>query len=253
MCPAEDGRFNMEPAMTSIRITTCSVIANTLEPHKELFRKRLNAPTHALDSLEDTLKLVKNLRNATPKMNISRGDSSSPEAIEEVSSPTIEESTTTRSSRPPRRRSRSYSWSSETDMTKKNRKLINSHLRRMGDVVGKEASLNKNGSCLLRFRRFVVTIEVPNDHSGDFHVHTMIYRIEKGDDRYALIKKCMELNYNAEGTRGGTLGLLDDEINLFFSSPVAGLTRERLAHCLEDFMQTILDVNEVIVGCASKR
>lgn len=159
-----------------------------------------------------------------------------------------------REHRPCRTRARTASWSKETDVTKKNRKLINSLLRRMSDIVGKDASLDPSGMCHFQFRRFVVSLDVPvaDDQSGCFRLYTLVLRIEKGDNRYALMKKCMELNYNGVHTRGACLGMEGDEISLFRESTVAGLTRDRLARCLEEFMQTTLEVNHELEALRRK-
>ena len=146
-----------------------------------------------------------------------------------------------------RSRSRSSSWTASTmntsERTTKNRKTINAYLRRMGDVVGTGASLNSQGVCYFHFQRFVIALDVPDDSSGCFHIFAMVFHINKGDDRSTLIERAMELNYNGEETRGSCLGLRGDEINLSYSSPVEGLSRKQMIRCLQDFMQTALDVN----------
>lgn len=174
-------------------------------------------------------------------MNVFKQDSRSQKHLEEA----FREQAIKREHRPNRRRSRTESWTlTASDKAKRNRKLVNSHLHRMSDIVGEDASLNKHGLSIFHFHRFVVTLDVPDDHSDCFRVHTMVFRMDKTDNCYALMKRCMELNYNGEGTRGACLGLDGDEINLFYSSPIAGLTREHLAHCLRDFMQTAIDVSQ---------
>lgn len=163
----------------------------------------------------------------------------------------------TRIGRLQRSRSRSSSLTSSiggaSNRTAKNRKTINAFLRRMGDVVGKGASLNSQGVCYFHFRRFVIALDVPDDPSGCFRMFAMVFHIKEGDDRSTLIERAMELNYNGEETRGSCLGLHGDEINLSYSSPVDGLSRKQMIRCLEDFMQTALDVHRELEALRRSR
>jgi hypothetical protein len=45
------------------------------------------------------------------------------------------------------------------------------------------------------------------------------------------------------GTKGATLGLDGNEVNLCFSMPVMGLKYDNMTDCMEDFMQTAVEIN----------
>lgn len=121
----------------------------------------------------------------------------------------------------------------------------------MHHLGGKDLLLNESGVCVVQYKKFIIALEVPDDNAGCFLVSSMVFRIEKGDNRLALMEKAMELNYMQEETRGACLGLQGDEINLCFSAPIATLTREHLVRYLEDFMQTCAEMNAALE--ASKR
>lgn len=150
----------------------------------------------------------------------------------------------------PRRLSRTSSWNTASERTAKNRKIVNSYLRRMhhhhrGE---KDLVLNESGVCIIQYKKFIIALEVPDDNSGCFVVSSMVFRIDNGDinNRLALMEKAMELNYMQEETRGACLGLQGDEISLCFSAPIATLTREHLVHYMEDFMQTCAEMNAAL-------
>lgn len=157
----------------------------------------------------------------------------------------------------PRRLSRTSSWNTASERTAKNRKIVNSYLRRMHHHhrdEQKDLVLNESGVCIIQYKKFIIALEVPDDNSGCFVVSSMVYRIDKstGDSnnhrrRLALMEKAMELNYMQEETRGACLGLQGDEISLCFSAPIATLTREKhLVHYMEDFMQTCAEMNAAL-------
>jgi hypothetical protein len=157
----------------------------------------------------------------------------------------------------PRRLSRTSSWNTASERTAKNRKIVNSYLRRMhhhhrGEK--KDLVLNESGVCIIQYKKFIIALEVPDDNSGCFVVSSMVFRIDNGDinNRLALMEKAMELNYMQEETRGACLGLQGDEISLCFSAPIATLTREHLVHYMEDFMQTCAEMNAALEALKRK-
>jgi hypothetical protein len=123
----------------------------------------------------------------------------------------------------------------------------------MHHLVGKDVSLNERGICFVQYKKFIISLEIPDNNAGCFLVSSMVFRIEKGDNRLALMEKAMKLNYMQEDTRGASLGSQGDEINLCFSAPIATLTRDHLVHYLEDFMQTAADMNAALEACKQKR
>ena len=53
----------------------------------------------------------------------------------------------------------------------------------------------------------------------------------------------MQLSGMQLGTKGATLGLSGNELNLCFSMPVAGLKFNGMADIIEDFMQSAVEIN----------
>lgn len=128
------------------------------------------------------------------------------------------------------------------DRTPKFRKVIGSYLRHLGHQVGHDLQLGPNGLCYFHYHQFVIVIEVP-EGSECLHVYTMVLRLEAGDDRFSVLQACMELNNMKEGTRGSTLGLDGDEVNLCYSIPISAISRDSFKKELENFIVVALDVN----------
>lgn len=124
----------------------------------------------------------------------------------------------------------------------KNRKIMNSVLKYVGQQVNKELSLCDKGICYFQCNQFMIVIEVP-DKSDSVFLYSMVFGLRRKDDRGAILEKCMQLNYMKHATRGSTLGLNGDEMNLCFSCPVSGLTRDSFVEALENFIVTALQVN----------
>mmetsp|Transcript_13510 Transcript_13510/g.19087 ORF Transcript_13510/g.19087 Transcript_13510/m.19087 type:complete len:203 (-) Transcript_13510:174-782(-) len=143
-------------------------------------------------------------------------------------------------------RPRQSQWNGSAEQTNRNRKIINGYLRRVGNCIGKEVSLNSSGICYYQYRKFFITIEVPKDNAGFFFLHTMVSKLEPHDNYVAAMREAMRLNYMQQGTRGACLGLEGDEMNLCFSAPVSGLGRDDFVNCLDDFMETTVEMNERI-------
>jgi hypothetical protein len=129
------------------------------------------------------------------------------------------------------------------DRIKKNRKIINSFLKHVGTKVGKDLKLGAKGIEYFQYKQFFIAIEVPEDESDSVFIYTMVFRLTDNHDRFAVLEACMQLNYMTQATRGSTLGLNGDEVNLCYSTKVNGLNREAFVETLEDFMMTMSDAN----------
>lgn len=86
-------------------------------------------------------------------------------------------------------------------------------------------------------------IEVPEE-SDSYFMYAMVFRLSPGDDRFLVLQTCMELNYMQQATKGSTLGLQGDEVNLCYSAPVNGLSRDFFVESLENFVVIVEDVNK---------
>jgi hypothetical protein len=132
----------------------------------------------------------------------------------------------------------------EDEVLKRNRRAIDNYLRRVGALIGKEISLNSEGMSYFSFGKFVVVIEVPADGSGNFYIYTMVCRLGSSDNLMLVMQTAMKLNYMGFGTRGSTLGLEGEEVNLCYSGPIAGLSVVKLKSTLEAFLRTAFEVNQ---------
>jgi hypothetical protein len=132
----------------------------------------------------------------------------------------------------------------------KYRKTINGYLKKVSSVTGKDKPLKldkQTGMCFVPYRRFIIVLEVPSDCPDLLYVYTCVCRLEKGDNRIQVMEKALQLNFMQHATRGSTLGVEGDEVNLCFSIPIAGLQTGDLRVVLLDFMQTALEANEQLV------
>ena len=142
----------------------------------------------------------------------------------------------------------------DEDRLKKNRKVVGQYLKRIGAVVGKNLSLNAEGVCYFPYQKFVIVVEVPEDHLDVSFIYTMVCQLGGNDNRMEVLKLAMELNYMQYGTRGATIGLEEDEVNLCMSTPIAGLcTFCDFKAVMEDFMQTAVETNLKLDNAKSTR
>lgn len=136
----------------------------------------------------------------------------------------------------------------------KSRKLVDSYLARISCDFGRHLSLNPEGVAYLPFKRFVLVVEVPQDNPSVCFFYSMVYRLTKDDDPLSILQKAMQLNYMQYNTRGGTLGLDGDEINLCFSLPISSLTSAASFHeVVDDFMATTIDLHQQLERCKCER
>jgi hypothetical protein len=132
----------------------------------------------------------------------------------------------------------------DEDRLKKNRRVVTQYLKRMGTDVRKNLSLNAEGVCYFPYQKFVIVVEVPEDQLDVCFIYTMVCQLGDNDNRMEVMKLAMELNYMQYGTRGATIGLQEDEVNLCISTPIASLrTYCDLKFVVEDFLQTAVETN----------
>jgi len=136
--------------------------------------------------------------------------------------------------------------------TKDNRKTMNSYLSYLGNGI----QLGSEGICYFQFGKFFIVIEVPEKEEREkniskepfFYIYTMVLQLDsKNDDndRFSILKACMEMNYMKQGTRGSTLGLEGNEINFCYSHPIASISDQKeFMEVLTNFITTALDVNK---------
>lgn len=159
--------------------------------------------------------------------------------------PVIGRSDSERSDRSAPRRLVKKRVSADVERLSKARKTVDHSLRRQGAHFGKELSLNAEGVAYLPFKKFIVVIEVPEDNPSVCFLYAMVCRVQAKDKLAAVLRKAMQLNYMQYGTRGATLGLEGEEVNLCFSAPVATLAHSPdLRAVLEDFLQTCVEMHE---------
>ena len=133
---------------------------------------------------------------------------------------------------------------SDNELLRKNRRTVDHYLRRVGALMRKEVSLNSNGLCYFSFKKFIIVVEVPSDNKSRLFFYTMVCKLAASDNRVAVMKRAMELNYMAHATRGATLGLDREEVNLCYSTPIQGLTFLDFKAAIEAFIVTASEVNE---------
>ena len=134
--------------------------------------------------------------------------------------------------------------------TEKNRKIVNGILKYLGHQNNMELSLCSKGICYFQFNQFFILIEVPAESDLVF-LHSMVFGLRANHNRCMILERCMQLNYMKQATRGSTLGLSGDEVNLCYSCPVSGLTRDSLVDALETFILTAVHVNQELQLVAS--
>lgn len=158
-----------------------------------------------------------------------------------------------------------YIWRPRTGeeiARKRNRKVINQYLKRIGKSAGRGLALDTDGCCVFSFKKFVVVVEVPEDNSTMCLFYTKVCHLGPGDNREQVQK--VEDSFNnlstknqlggsdkacpcyfsvPNGTCGTKLSTKGDEVNLCFSVSIQGLSFHDMASHLERFMKTALAVN----------
>jgi Tir chaperone protein (CesT) family len=141
----------------------------------------------------------------------------------------------------------------DDEILKKNRRLFDNQFRRVGNLIGKDLSLNTEGMGYFSHGKFVVVVEVPADVSGEFFIYTLVCRVSPTDNMVLVLHKAMQLNYMECATRGSSLGIDDGEINLCYSGPIAALSVSKLQVILESFLLTATETNEQLDAAKNMR
>jgi Tir chaperone protein (CesT) family len=141
----------------------------------------------------------------------------------------------------------------DSERLKRNRRTIDNYLRKTGTaMLGRELSLNPDGVAYFPFHRFIVVVEVPEDNPVVCFIYTMVCQLQDQDNQLQVLRLAMELNYMETATRGATLGLDGDEVNLCLSIPISGLSVGDMQHVLEDFTTTAVETNERLEAAKKK-
>jgi hypothetical protein len=138
------------------------------------------------------------------------------------------------------------SWKTSVDaQLLRNRKLINKYLRRIGKNSDQTLSLDSHGLCCLPFKKFLLIIEVPEDDGAMWFFYAKVFDLKINYNAKTRLQRqtAEQLSVTALGTKGATLGLDGNEVNLCFSMPVLGLKYTHMTDCIEDFIQTAVEVN----------
>jgi len=143
-------------------------------------------------------------------------------------------------------------YSEDGERWKKNKKTIDHYIRRMASIAGKELSLNSDGLAFFAYKKFIIVIEVPPENPRLCFIYTMIYRLTPWDNQVEILKVAMELNYMQHRTRGATIGLEGEEVNLCHTIPISGLSFCSLKRALEAFLLTAVETNELLDGVSTK-
>ena len=107
-------------------------------------------------------------------------------------------------------------------------------------------SLDSHGLCCLPFKKFLLIIEVPEDDGEKWFFYAKVFDLTISSDAKTKLnqrKAAVQLSGMQLGTKGATLGVDGNEVNLCFSMPVAGLKYNSMTDCIEDFIQTAVDIN----------
>ena len=125
------------------------------------------------------------------------------------------------------------------------RKIISKYLRRIGKEANLDLCLDAYGFCYIPFKKFLIIIGVPEDCSDVLYFKTMVFDLDSASGISKLHKRVAAANLTEKplGVRGSFLCLEGDEISLFFSTPIKGLSYRAMAESLEDFMQTAVRTN----------
>jgi hypothetical protein len=139
------------------------------------------------------------------------------------------------------------SWKTTEDAQLiRNRKVINKYLRRIGRNSHLTLSLDSHGLCCLPFKKFLLIIEVPEDDGAKWFFYAKVFDLKINSDSKTKLhqrKAAVQLSEMSLGTKGATLGLDGNEVNLCFSMPVEGLKYTTMTDCIEDFIQTAVEIN----------
>jgi hypothetical protein len=136
----------------------------------------------------------------------------------------------------------------DEEILRKNRKIVDSYLRRVGSQVdglnNKSLTLNSEGVCYFPFRKFVVVVEVPEDNVNVCFLYTMVCRLDRRvDNALAVMHHALQLNYLLSGTRGATIGVSGEEVNLCRTFPISTTNALDMVQLVNDFLAAAVNIN----------
>lgn len=140
-------------------------------------------------------------------------------------------------------RSLSKRLGKDDEKWKKNKKVIDTFMKKLTPLARKDLSLNADGLAFFAFKKFIVVVEVPADNPEVCFIYTMVCRLSENENQTDVLKIAMKLNYMQGGTRGATIGLEGEEVNLCYSCHISGLTFCEFKASLDDFLLTAIEVN----------
>ena len=126
---------------------------------------------------------------------------------------------------------------------RKNRKVIDRYLRRMGKNANQDLSLDSRGVCYIPFRKFLVIVDVPDDDGGQCSIYTKVFDMRRVQNKARINTILNELNSLQLPTGGATLSLDEDEVYLFHSAPIEGLKFKDMVETVEAFLRMAVDIN----------
>jgi hypothetical protein len=126
-----------------------------------------------------------------------------------------------------------------------NRRRIHQYIRRIGREVELELSLDSHGFCYIPFKKFLIIIEVPEDHAECVYFDTKVFDMGSSQNPLKAYRRvALAQTQNVRfGNQGSFLHLEEDEVILSLSRAIKDLNFEEMVECFEDFMQTALNIN----------
>jgi hypothetical protein len=128
---------------------------------------------------------------------------------------------------------------------RKNRKRIHQYIRRIGREANLELSLDSHGFSYIPFKKFLIIIEVPEDHAEYVCFDTKVFDMGFSQNpskvyRRVTLAQTQKVRF---GEQGSTLRMEEDEVILSCSRAIGGLNFKKMVDCFEDFMQTAMNTN----------
>lgn len=158
----------------------------------------------------------------------------------------------------------------ETRERKKNRKVIDGYVQKVGQKGGGALSLDKDGVCCFPYRKFVIVIEVPEHNTNYCQFRTTVCPLGPKTNEKEVIRTVMALHnqdtkaiakraHDSSLTRlsvpmyiddgaiaTAVLDVVPDGVHMSWELPIKGLKFQDMAHCLDDFLGTTVDLNKKI-------
>ena len=130
----------------------------------------------------------------------------------------------------------------------RNRKLLNKYLKRLSG--NQSISLDENGCCYLPVKKFLITVEVPDNGTGLCYFNTKVYDLSsiasgqtKSRKKIAAVRMNETKSKIANPPPGAIIDMDGNEINLYFSVPADGLKCKQFFTFMESFLQRATEVN----------